>query len=197
MWITRVYDDALKISWPLSRPSGTTSGELTPVEAEVHDKQRGKSEGDDTDGGEGVAEMAPVTGPEVEHTAGDEGKGNGIGAGHPLAVLCDLAVACGDEGGGSADHPGGGLHGSSGKTRAPGCESDPREGTNKHGNDVDAAEDAMELEVTLADSRGEIDGADQKSEDSGECMRDEEMAVGNDLQTVGVVHRIVSDEENF
>ena len=42
-----------------------TSGELAPVEAEVHDKQRGQSEGDDADGGEGVAEVAPVTGPEL------------------------------------------------------------------------------------------------------------------------------------
>src|ERR1700722_10742574 len=128
MWITRVYDDALKISWPPSRRSGTTSGELAPVEPEVHDKQRGKSEGDDTDGGEGVAKMAPVTGPEVEHAAGDEGKGDGIGARHPLAVLCDLAVARGEEGGAGAAHPGGGLHGGSGKTRAAGCESYPREG---------------------------------------------------------------------
>lgn len=55
----------------------------------------------------------------------------------------------------------------------------------------------MELEVTLADSRGEIDGADQKSEDSGEGMRDEEMAVGDHLQTIGVVHRIVGDEEQL
>jgi hypothetical protein len=28
-------------------------------------------------------------------------------------------------------------------------------------------------------------------------MWDEEMAVGDDLQTVGVVHGIVGDEENF
>ena len=53
------------------------------------------------------------------------------------------------------------------------------------------------LQVTLADPRREIDGADQQSEDSGECMRDEKMAVGDDLQTVGVVHRIVGDEKNF
>src|ERR1700742_3903184 len=141
--------------------------------------------------------MTPVTRPEVEHPAGDEGKGNSIGARHPLAVLCDLAVARGDEGGGGTDHPGGGLHGGSRKTRAACCESDPGEGTDKHGDDVDAAEDTMELEVTLADPRGEIDGADQKSKDSGECMRDEEMTVGDDLQAVGMVHRIVGDEEQF
>ena len=55
----------------------------------------------------------------------------------------------------------------------------------------------MELEVPLADPRGEIDGADQESEGSGECVRDEEMAVGDDLQTVGVVHGEIGDEKNF
>jgi hypothetical protein len=55
----------------------------------------------------------------------------------------------------------------------------------------------MQLEVPLANPRGEIDGADQESEDSGECMRDEKMAVGDNLQTVGVIHGIVGDEKNF
>ena len=51
MGITHVFEDALKISWPPGRPSVTTSGEFVPVEAEVYDQQRGKSEGNDTDGG--------------------------------------------------------------------------------------------------------------------------------------------------
>jgi hypothetical protein len=109
----------------------------------------------------------------------------------------DLAVARGDESGGGADHPGSGLHGGSRQTRAAGCKSDPREGTDKDGYDVDKAEDPMELEVTLTDPRGEINGADQESEDSGKCMRDEEMAVGNDPQSVGMVHGVIGDEENF
>ena len=55
----------------------------------------------------------------------------------------------------------------------------------------------MQVEVTLADPRGKIDGADQESEDSSECMGDEEMAVGDDLQTIGVVHGVIGDEKNF
>jgi hypothetical protein len=55
----------------------------------------------------------------------------------------------------------------------------------------------MELAVPLTDPRGEIDGTDQESEDSGECMRDEEMAVRDDLQTVGVVHGVIGVEKNF
>src|SRR5580698_10606603 len=94
--------------------SVTASGELVPVEAEFDDKQGSECEGDYTDGGEGVAEVAPVTGPKVEHTAGDEGEGDGIGANHPLAMLDVLAVARGEKGGGGADDPRGGLHGGSG-----------------------------------------------------------------------------------
>jgi hypothetical protein len=62
-----------------------------------------------------------------------------------------------------------------GKPGRPEARATPGCGADKDGDDVDAAEDAMELEVTLADPRGEIDGADQESEDSGECMGDEEM----------------------
>ncbi len=40
-------------------------------------------------------------------------------------------------------------------------------------------------------------GPMSKSEEAAERMRDEELAVGDHLQTVGVVHRIVGDEENF
>ena len=168
-----------------------------PVEADVDDKQRGKGEGDDADGGEGVAKVAPVAGPEIEHAAGDEGKRDGVGTGHPLTMLDDLAVTRGDEGGGGADDPGGGLHGGSWQAGAAPGEGDPCEGADKDGDDVDAAEDAMEFEVTLADARGEINGADQESEDSCKRMRNEEMTVGDDLQTVGVVHGIIGDEKNF
>src|ERR1700733_3865361 len=197
MWITRVYDDALKISWPPSRRSGTTSGELAPVESEVHDKQRGKREGDDADGGEGVAEVAPVTRPEVEHTAGDEGEGDGVGADHPLAVLDYLPVARGEEGGGGADDPGGGLHRGSGETGTAGGEGNPGCGADKDGDDVGASKDAMESKVMAAQPRGELDGAAEEGDETAERMRDEEMAIGDDLQTIRVVHGIASDKENF
>src|SRR6202021_2735544 len=107
-----------------------------------------EGEGNDPDCGENVAEMAPVCGHKVQNAAGDEGKGDSVGASHPLAMLDDLAVARGEEGGGGAGHPRRGLHGGSGEARTAPGESDARERTNKHGDDVDAAEDAMELEGT-------------------------------------------------
>ena len=141
--------------------------------------------------------MAPVAGPEIEHAAGDEGKRDGVRTGHPLAMLDDLAVTRGDEGGSGADDPSGGLHGGSWQTGTAGGEGDPGEGADKDGDDVDAAEGAMEFQVTLAKARRELHSAGQESSDAAECMGDEEMAVGDDLQTVGVVHGVIGDEKNL
>jgi len=158
----RIEDLSRKLKMPVHCSLRTVhcGGELAPVEAEVDDEQRGEGEGDDAHGREAVAEVAPVTGPEVEHTAGDEGKGDGVGTGHPLAVLDDLAVTRGDEGGGGADDPGGGLPAGSREAGTAACESDSGCGADKDGDDVNAAEDAMEFQETVADPRGEIDGAD-------------------------------------
>jgi hypothetical protein len=139
--------------------SVTTSGELAPVEAEVDDKQRGKREGDDADGGgKNVAEMAPVRGPEVEHAAGDEGKGDGVGAAihwrcwmiWRLRAVMKAAVVQTIQAAACMEVPG--------RPGRPAGESDPREGTDKDGDDVDAAEDAMEFEVTLADREEKLMG---------------------------------------
>src|ERR1700722_6795647 len=104
------------------RPSGTTGGEFAPVEGEVDNKQGSERESDDADGGEGVAKVAPVAGPGIGPRAGDENKGDRIGANHPSAMLGDLAVTRGYKGGGGADDPGGGLHRSSGHAGAAGGE---------------------------------------------------------------------------
>jgi hypothetical protein len=55
----------------------------------------------------------------------------------------------------------------------------------------------MEFQVTLAKARRELHRSGQESDAAAECMGDEEMAVGDDLQTVGMVHGVIGDEENF
>ena len=179
------------------RPSGTTAGELAPVEGEVHNKQGSERESDHADSRKSVAKMAPIAGPEIEHTAGDEGKRDGIGANHPLAMLDDLTISRGDQGGSGADDPRGCLHGGSWQAWAAGGEGDPGHGTDKDADYIDSAEDAMESQVTLAKARRKLYWTCQESDDAGECMGDEEMAVGDDLQTVGVVHRVIGDEKSF
>src|SRR5664279_980171 len=141
--------------------------------------------------------MAPVAGPEIEYTAGDKSKRNCIRAHHPLAMLNGLTITSGDEGCGCADDPCGSLHRGSGQAGATGGESDSRQGTNKDADDVNTAEDPMEFQVMLAKSRRELYGAGEESDDAGEGMRDEGMAVGDDLQPVGVVHAVVGDEKKL
>ena len=172
-------------------------GELAPVEAEVDDKQGSERKRDDADCGQGVAKVAPVSGPEIEHAARDEGKRDGIGASHPMAMLNELTITRGDHGGAGADDPGGGLQGGSWQARAAGGESDPGEGTDKYGDDIDAAEDAMEFQVAQAKTRRELYRTGQESDYAGERMGYEEKAVGDDLQTVGVVHVVIGDEKHF
>jgi hypothetical protein len=55
----------------------------------------------------------------------------------------------------------------------------------------------MELPVALAKTRRELQRAGQQSRDAAERMGDEEVSVGNDLQTVRMVHRVIGDEKNF
>ncbi|GGA65029.1 hypothetical protein GCM10011507_15800 [Edaphobacter acidisoli] len=76
-----------------------------------------------------------------------------------MAVLDNVAIACGDQGSRGANDPGGSLHGGSGKTGTAAGESDSGCGADENGDDVDASENAMELEVSFADPRGEIDWA--------------------------------------
>ena len=109
-------------------------------------------------------------------------------------MLDESTITRGDEGGGGADDPGGGLHGGSGQAGAARGEGDPGQGTNKDAGDINAAEDPMEFQVTLAKARRELHRTGQESDDARERMGDEEMAIGNDLQTVGVVHRVIGDE---
>jgi len=94
--------------------------------------------------------VAPVARPEVQHAAGNEGKGDGIGARHPLAMLDDLAVAGSDERGCGANNPGNRLHGGSREAGTAGGEGNTGGGADKDGDDVDATEDAMELKMALA-----------------------------------------------
>ena len=90
--------------------------------------------------------MAPITGPKVENSAGDKRKGDGVGTHHPLAMLDDVAVARGEEGGGGADNPCCGLPAGSGEARTAVGENNSSCGADKHGDDVDATEDTMEFQ---------------------------------------------------
>jgi hypothetical protein len=49
----------------------------------------------------------------------------------------------------------------------------------------------------LAYPRRKIDGADEECQRARKRMGNEECSVGDDLQTVSVVHRVIGGEKNF
>ena len=110
--------------------------------------------------------MAPVARPKIEYAAGDEGERDSIGAHHPLAMLDDLTITGSDQGGGGADDPGGGLDGGSWQSGTPPSESDSSEGTGEDAGDIDAAEYAMEFQVTMSKARTELNGTSQESDNA-------------------------------
>src|SRR5271169_4468171 len=138
-------------------------GEFLPVEPEVDQNDGGQGERDDANRRQYVAKMAPVGGHEVEYTGGDKGKRDRIGARHPLAVHGDLPVTSGDHGSGSADDPCSALHGGPRQPGTYGGKGDPGKGADDDGDEVHAAYDAMELQVTPK-ARRELQRAGQQSE---------------------------------
>jgi hypothetical protein len=55
----------------------------------------------------------------------------------------------------------------------------------------------MEFQVTLPKARRELHRAGQERDDAAERMGNQEIAVGDDLQTVSVVHGVIGDEKKF
>jgi hypothetical protein len=109
----------------------------------------------------------------------------------------DLAVTRRYNGGGGTDDPGGGLHGSSWQVGAAGGEGNPGHSADKNGDNIGAAEDAMEFQMTQTKARRELQRAGEESDDAAECMRNEQLAIGDYLQTVCMVHRVIDDQKSF
>ena len=125
--------------WTMRYRQSAARGEFVPVEPEVDQNDGGQGEGDDANRRQYVAKMAPVGGHKVEHTGGDKGKRDRIGAGHPLAVHGDLSVTRGDHGSGSADDPCSALHGGPRQPGTSGGKGDPGKGAEDDGAEVHAA----------------------------------------------------------
>src|SRR6185437_7149236 len=135
--------------------------------------------------------------PEIEKSIDDEGEGEGVGANHPLAVHGDLAVARGDEGDGGAEDPERDLNEDAEEVLAAELDEEGAGGGEEDGEDVGAAEDAVQLQMTGAESRGELQRADDEGERGCGGVWDEQGAVVDELEAVGVVERVVEGEKDF
>ena len=66
--------------------------------------------------------------------------------------------------------------------------------------DIYAAEDAVALEMTLAEARGELERADQNSRKGGKSVRNQQQAVLDDPGAVRIIgvydERVVGEDEH-
>src|SRR5215472_1495737 len=128
--------------------SSAAVGEFAVVEVNV-----AAEEHEDADVGGPPAELSggevEEGGPEVEQAVDDESEGDGVGADHPLAVHGDVAVARGEKGCERAEDPERDLDEDAGEVAGARVELDDEAERcgGEDGEDIDAAEDAMELQV--------------------------------------------------
>jgi hypothetical protein len=166
----------------------TAGGEFVPVEVDVGEEEIADREEEEieSEGGRGHVEVARDG---IGDAGDEEVQSEDVGAGHPLAMRGELAVAGGDEGGEGAEKPDdrhdsiGEHHGHAGgaefEIEGEGCGDGDRD-------DVDAAHDAVTLEVSRTETGGEEEWAEEHGEQSGSGMRDEEKAVVDEPRGVGV-----------
>jgi hypothetical protein len=172
----------------LRRRCFAAGGEFAPVEVDVGEEEiaDGEEEKVESEGGRGHGEVARDR---IGDAGDEEVQGEDVGADHPLAMRGELAVAGGEESGEGAEEPDdryntvGEHHGRSGGTEfeieGDGC------GDGDAG-DVDAAHDAVALEVSRAEAGGEEEWTEEHGEQTGGGVREEEEAVVDEPRGVAV-----------
>jgi hypothetical protein len=170
--------------YPADPPaSGAAVGEFAPVEVDVGEEEVADRDEEkiEREGGLGHVE---VGGDGVGNPGEDEVESEDVGADHPLTVGDELAVAGGEEGGERAQEPDRRQDGvGEGHSLAESSEAEVEGYGSGEGDaaDVDAAHDAVELEVVLAEMGRELERAEDDCQDAGDRVGDEEEAVGDEL----------------
>ncbi len=117
----------------------------------------------------------------------DEIEGEDVGTDHPLAMDDELPVARGEEGGQGAEEPEGGHDDVPEGEDAAGLaqREDTCQGSRDgDGDDIDAAEDAVALEVAGAEAGGEEEWAEGDGDGSGEYVGREEEKFADEIGAV-------------
>lgn len=181
-----------RIFFPVSSPawsSGSSRRQLPPMECDVRKNEGAKDSDEDDDALEGGVIKLGVGRNEIQRACADEGKGDCVRADHPLAMLRYMAIACGDEGEQSAEHPEPSLRdlredGEDG-VGVPGKDQGGWRG-DKDRTNIDTSEDAVQPEMLPAQPRGELQGTYEGGCDSTDGVWNEEQAIVDELEKVGV-----------
>jgi hypothetical protein len=117
---------------------------------------------------------------EVEEAREDEAQREGVGADHPLAMRGDVAITRRDKGKQGAQEPKHGLessHEDHGKGKAAEAEQEGHRRGDGDADDVDPAHEAVEVQVLLAETGGELEGAESGGGDAGDGVGNDEEAI--------------------
>lgn len=149
------------------------------MEGDVGDEDGHEGNEDDGRCEAGTSEVIP-RGDGLEDASTHEGEGDGVGADHPLAVLPNVAIARGEDGGSGGDEPCSSLNGSGdGEVDGlggviVGCHGDGERGGKEDGPGIDAAQYPMKLRAFEAQAAGELQRADEQGGDSPDDVRDDQ-----------------------
>ena len=92
---------------------------------------------------------------------------------------------------------GGGLHRCSGQAGASRCEGDACERADDDGDDIEFSGEAMQAQIARAESRRELQRSGEERERACERVRNQELTVGDHLKAIGVIHRVIDEQERL
>ena len=186
---------------PTGIESGAALGKFSPVEVDVGEEEIADGDEHQIQGKRALGHVE-VARDRVRDAGYEEVQGEDVGADHPLAVRGELTVAGGDEGGEGAEEPDR-RHDGVGERHAA-TESMEAE-VKGHGrgdgdaDDVDAAHNAVTLEVSRPKAGGEEEWAEQHREEASSSVRKEQKAVSDEFFGVAVGvgdDRVFGKDEN-
>ena len=160
-------------------------GQLPPIEGQARNEDGYEGDDDNGHGKTGPGEMVPGW-DGLKNTSANEGECNGVGANHPLAMVLNVTIACGEEGSARGDHPRSSLDdvccekvsGLRGCLAAGHGDGEWRGGEDSA--NINTSEYPMKFWVSTAESAGELEWAGEQRSEPGDDMRNEQP--GNGVQ---------------
>ena len=168
---------------PTAIESGAAVGKFSPVEVYVGEEEIADGDEHQIQGKRALGHVE-VARDRVGDAGDEEVQGEDVGADHPLAVRCELTVAGGDEGGERAEEPDR-RHDGVGERHAATESMEAEVKGHGHGDgdadDVDAAHNAVTLEVSRPKAGGEEEWAEEHREETSSSVRKEQEAVSDEF----------------
>lgn len=112
-------------------------------------------------------------------------------------MLGDLAVSRCEKCSQCAENPSAGLHAGPREEWSACADDHGDDSGEENGENVDTAKDAVEGKISLAEALGELERTADQSEGAEEGVWEQQVAIGNEVDAVLVVERVIGNEKDF